>query len=294
MVAPAVEIVGERLSVHFTDFSESAYPLFLRVKALPEYDLEYLGDESYRITAPARFASMLGVEDQDTLSPGHIFGGENDCGRTTEVGIYIYGLIDPVTNRIRYIGKSTRPRGRLSDHCNERSPCHRTHWIQSLLAQGKRPLLIVLERLAADADWQAVERQWIAFGREQGWPLVNGTDGGDGVCGLSPEARERIATAWIGRRHRAESLAKIGRASRGRRHTAEHKARMSQKMQGREITPTHRRNLSLAVQKISDEQVAEIRERLAAGELIKDLAAEFGVCADTISDVKHRRGCYGQ
>src|SRR5689334_13578982 len=59
---PSVDIRGDRLSIHFTDFSAASYPLFLRVKALPEYELEYVPQsETYRITAPARFASMLGV-----------------------------------------------------------------------------------------------------------------------------------------------------------------------------------------------------------------------------------------
>ncbi len=57
-----INIHGDRLSVDFDDFGMPSYELFLRVKALPEYELEYLQEsESYRITAPARFAPMLGV-----------------------------------------------------------------------------------------------------------------------------------------------------------------------------------------------------------------------------------------
>ena len=67
--APKIEIAGERLSVHFTDFSSASYPLFLRVKALPEFDVEFLPQtETYRITAPARFARMLGVDDVRTAA----------------------------------------------------------------------------------------------------------------------------------------------------------------------------------------------------------------------------------
>lgn len=46
--------------------------------------------------------------------------------------VYIYGLTDPITEEIRYIGKSIRPTERLSNHCNEKSNCHRSNWIQSL------------------------------------------------------------------------------------------------------------------------------------------------------------------
>jgi superfamily II DNA or RNA helicase len=51
------------MSVQFTDFGIGCYPLFLKVKSLPEYEIEYLPEsETYRIHAPARFAAMLGVE----------------------------------------------------------------------------------------------------------------------------------------------------------------------------------------------------------------------------------------
>lgn len=61
---PQVEFHGERMSVHFTDFSIRSYGIFLKVKALPEFELEFLPEtETYRITAPARFAAMLGVRD---------------------------------------------------------------------------------------------------------------------------------------------------------------------------------------------------------------------------------------
>jgi hypothetical protein len=63
MVAPAVEIHGERLSVHFSDFGPESYHRFLEVKRLPEFEITYLPDETYRVTAPARFASMLGVTE---------------------------------------------------------------------------------------------------------------------------------------------------------------------------------------------------------------------------------------
>jgi len=40
--APKIEIHGERMSVHFTDFSAASYPTFLRVKKLEGDMLENL------------------------------------------------------------------------------------------------------------------------------------------------------------------------------------------------------------------------------------------------------------
>lgn len=105
---------------------------------------------------------------------------------------YIYGLIDPVTEQVRYVGKSQRPRERLANHLNERKPCHRTNWLQSLKRQGLRPKLVILAEVYPIAPWQPAEQAWIQYAREQGWPLTNSTDGGDGVPGLSGESKERM------------------------------------------------------------------------------------------------------
>ena len=60
--APQVTFAGELLNVHFDDFGIEAYPMFLRVKALPESTVHFDRETStYRVSAPARFASMLGV-----------------------------------------------------------------------------------------------------------------------------------------------------------------------------------------------------------------------------------------
>jgi superfamily II DNA or RNA helicase len=59
----AVQFVGDRMKVRFDRFDISAYRLFLRCKALPEYSVEFhREDETYTVDAPARFASILGVE----------------------------------------------------------------------------------------------------------------------------------------------------------------------------------------------------------------------------------------
>lgn len=64
---PAVKVEGERMAVQFDRFDLSAYEMFLKVKRLPEYEVEFLKDsEGYRIKAPARFAEMLGVARPST------------------------------------------------------------------------------------------------------------------------------------------------------------------------------------------------------------------------------------
>lgn len=197
---------------------------------------------------------------------------------------YIYGLIDPFTDEIRYIGKSIRPKERLRDHCNDHSDCHRTHWIQRVIAHGRRPKLVILQELSESDDWQQAERDWIAKARESGWPLTNGTDGGDGVPNLCAESKAKIVKAWTGRKHRPESLIRIGAASRGRKKSEASKQVMREKMIGRAITWGDK--VSKAVRKLSDDQVREIRAALTGGEKQYVLAERYGVNKGTISNIK--------
>lgn len=202
--------------------------------------------------------------------------------------VYIYALTDPITEEIRYIGKSIRPIERLSNHCNEKSNCHRSHWIQSLKAKGLKPGMVILERIVGDYPWQLSEKYWISYGKRNGWNLVNNTDGGDGVCGLSGESKERMSKTWIGRKHRPESIIKIGLASKGRNHSDETKNKMSKAHKGRNIT--WGKKLSEANRKFSEQDINQIEKQFKNGVKVKDIAIKYGAHRTTISKIK--KGVY--
>lgn len=198
--------------------------------------------------------------------------------------VYIYGLVDPETTAIRYIGKSIHPEERLRNHINEKYPCHRRNWIDSLKRKGLEPELIYLVKLEGESanDWQSWEKMYIAMARRDGWPLVNETEGGDGVPVIG-DAAIRRSTAWIGRKHKPESLIKIGNASRGRRHTEENKKRMSEIMTGRKILWVDK--VAEANRKLTREDVETIKMRFKNGETTIELAKAYGVHRTTISKV---------
>lgn len=92
--------------------------------------------------------------------------------------IAIYGLIDPRTGGVRYVGKANSPEQRLRSHIRDarrrNSPVH--CWIRKLAENGQRPAITVLEW--ADGDWRAAERRLIAQFRAAG-PMLNVANGGD-------------------------------------------------------------------------------------------------------------------
>lgn len=95
---------------------------------------------------------------------------------------FIYTLSDPITLKVRYVGKSNNPKKRLYDHL---SLCYSTHthknnWIKSLLENKTKPILDIIDEVNID-DWQFWEKYWIAKLKENGESLTNHTDGGNGM-----------------------------------------------------------------------------------------------------------------
>lgn len=93
--------------------------------------------------------------------------------------VYIYGLVDPRTNQIRYIGKTTNRKNRLESHIkNRNSNKEKCDWIDMLLDVGLKPKMKTLE-VCNNENWADREKWWIANGYEKGWDLLNKTEGGE-------------------------------------------------------------------------------------------------------------------
>jgi hypothetical protein len=108
---------------------------------------------------------------------------------------FIYGLTDPRTGQVRYVGKSNKPQRRLVEHiryCTDQHT-HKDHWIQQLLSEGVEPGMEILEECKYD-QWKAREQHHIAIRKD----LTNGTLGGDGrVAGskFSKKALKNVRAA---------------------------------------------------------------------------------------------------
>lgn len=148
---------------------------------------------------------------------------------------FIYVLIDPRTDEVRYVGWAFNVRQRWHTHVSSapRTRSHKANWIKQLLALGLRPVYQIIEQ--GTGDWQEAEQRWIAYYRAQGARLTNMTDGGDGTPGLYPsqETRDKMSRAHAGRKMSPEAIAKTAAAIRGRKQSPEHIAKLSATRKGK-------------------------------------------------------------
>lgn len=88
---------------------------------------------------------------------------------------YIYGLVDPRTSLIAYVGKSNDVYARWEQHISDTTNAAKTAWVRQLMASGIAPIVVILETVDDYGDWDTAERWWIAQGIRTGWPLLNQT-----------------------------------------------------------------------------------------------------------------------
>lgn len=201
----------------------------------------------------------------------------------------IYTLTNPRTNEVRYVGWTSKtPARRLNTHIqaavSKPAATHRARWILSLLSIGIRPVMTVIESGEGDG-WREAERRWIAFFREEGARLVNGTDGGDGTPGLkqtpentarfvamvksrvrSPEeiksSVERLRAINLGRKLSPDHRRKLLESTMGREVSSETRAKLSAALKGRQYSETTRAQMSEAAKK--RKATPETRAKMAA------------------------------
>ncbi len=92
---------------------------------------------------------------------------------------YIYTLSDPVTNQVRYIGKTNHLGKRLWSHLHSKDRSHKTSWIKSL--KGLDPVMEILEEYIDEKESYSAEMYWIGQFKVWGFNLVNLTSGGEGA-----------------------------------------------------------------------------------------------------------------
>jgi hypothetical protein len=144
---------------------------------------------------------------------------------------WIYVLIDPRTGDIRYVGRTVRPKRRLSQHLamRDRDQAPRAVWIRSLVRQGYLPLLEVVQAVPVDFCAEA-EAYWIDHFRSLGCALLN--------------KHKEVPVGWNEEvRRRQSAIATVLMADPARR------AAVSKVHSGKTISPEHRAIVSAAAKR---------------------------------------------
>lgn len=89
--------------------------------------------------------------------------------------IFIYGLYDPKTRELRYIGKTNNLNKRLWTHIRKAELGQKTYkdeWIRSVLSRNERPIIDVIQE-TTEENWQRDEIFCIAQAKIEGTRLTN-------------------------------------------------------------------------------------------------------------------------
>ena len=105
---------------------------------------------------------------------------------------YIYALIDPYDEIVRYIGKTIHPSKRINEHIRESKKYnhHRAIWIRSLLKKDKKPILKVL-KICPLSEFIIYETKFIQLYKSD--KLTNSDESGSGNTNRKREIVEEAA-----------------------------------------------------------------------------------------------------
>ena len=145
--------------------------------------------------------------------------------------VFIYMLIDPKSNQVRYVGKTTNINRRLRRHINERflHDSYKDRWIRKLIDNNILPEIEVVDEVEK-SNWGYWEKFYISYFNYLGCELTNGTSGGD-----EPPSTK-------GRYHTMESRLKMSKTKKGKDipwlndgkpRTEKHKYNLSKSCKGR-------------------------------------------------------------
>lgn len=122
--------------------------------------------------------------------------------------VFIYTLKDPITEEIRYVGKTvTALNTRLKVHIHQskkkKKLTYKEAWIKGLLNINLKPIIELVEKCNTE-NWVEREKYWICFYKSKS-KITNLTEGGDGSHGHQPsdETRELVRGKMLGNKHGA-------------------------------------------------------------------------------------------
>src|SRR5271163_2259633 len=94
---------------------------------------------------------------------------------------YVYGLIDPITEELRYVGSTYRLNKRYNEHISQlKKNSYKNNWIKQLLSQNIKPEMFIIEECETEEEMYKAEEWHIIYFKQMECRLTNNSIGGRG------------------------------------------------------------------------------------------------------------------
>lgn len=185
--------------------------------------------------------------------------------------VYIYTLSDPITNEIKYCGKTKNIKERLIGHLKEKkSNQDKISWVKKIKFNGLKPILEIIDEVDEN-NWDFWEKFWIAQLKCWGFELFNKTDGGEySVTGYkhTEEAKRKISKSQIGRKISKEWRENISKGRKGIKFSDEHIKNLSNSIKSKWNNIEYRKSNSFSHSGLSFSMKSIFQINIKTGEIL--------------------------
>lgn len=155
----------------------------------------------------------------------------NYNGESTMIS-YIYILIDPIDQKIKYVGKTDHPIKRLNEHIRKHkyTITYKNNWITKLLNNNLKPILEIID-IVPFKEWGFWETYWITQIKSWGFNLYNLTLGGEGG-NFGILSNKKISQKLKNRKFSDETIKKMSNSAKKRKISEEGRKKLSESRKG--------------------------------------------------------------
>lgn len=149
-----------------------------------------------------------------------LIGEKNEGKREAPNKSYVYTLHCPISDEIKYVGKTSNPKNRRNCH-NVVDPKQNTNkknlWVKGIIELGHRPIFEILEVCESEAEALYLESYWIWQFKAWGFSLTNEATAGKGKGIHSNEFRRKMSVINKNRKASDEKKAMASAFHRGKK-----------------------------------------------------------------------------